>query len=69
MIKNNKIHQKNKIKSLNNSQGQIIVEYILLLVVSVALAVIVLKVTDLEEGPFLNFWTKSITVIGEDIST
>lgn len=56
-------------KKLNNSYGQIIVEYILLLLVSIVIAVAILKLTNLEESPFLRFWIKTTNVIGEDVST
>ena len=53
-----------------NQKGQMIVEYILLLVVSVALALILIKLTDVTTNTtFLNFWSQILTAIAEDIST
>ena len=55
---------------LKNSKGQIIVEYILLLGLSVILALGILKITSITtDSDFLNLWIKTIDVIGQDIST
>lgn len=58
-----------KMRFVKNQSGQIIVEYILLLVLSVTLAVALSKLASLSDSPLLNFWTKILKVIAEDIST
>ncbi len=55
---------------IKNQRGQMIVEYILLLVISIVLALALIKLTDLtKSNPFLNFWLHIINTIAEDVST
>jgi len=56
-------------KWIKNQKGQLIVEYMLLLVVSVAIALILLKITNMDDSPFSDFWIQTIRILSEDIST
>ena len=52
-------------------KGQVIVEYILLLVVSTALALLLINLVSINSdspGPFFNYWKNLLVVIGADIS-
>lgn len=53
-------------------KGQVIVEYILLLVISTALALLLVKLVSVEPGkntPVFQYWKHLLEVIGNDIST
>ena len=57
---------------VQNQKGQVIVEYILLLVVSTTLALLLINLVTVEPGknsPVFGYWKKIIEVIGADIST
>ena len=63
-----KISQK-ALKTLRDERGQIVMEYILLLLVSVVIAGILLKLTDISGGPIVGWWKKALEFIGADLST
>ena len=57
---------------LKNQKGQVIVEYILLLVVSTVLALILINLVTVDpskNSPVFSYWRRLLEVIGEDIST
>ncbi len=56
--------------SVKCEKGQIIIEYILLLVASTALALLLINLVSVEPGAdsyFFNYWRHFLTVIGSDI--
>ena len=53
-------------------KGQLIIEYVLLLLVSVVIALALLKLIKTPagaEGPVIELWIEMLKFIGEDIST
>ena len=61
-----------KKRCTQNQKGQVIVEYILLLVVSTTLALLLINLVTVDPGknsPVFGYWKKIIEVIGADIST
>ena len=55
-----------------NKKGQVIVEYILLLVVASVIALVLVKfasVTPSDSGPVFQYWQHLLEVVGQDIST
>ena len=57
-------------KRIQNQRGQMIIEYILLLVISVIMALALIKLTDIgQDSPFFNFWSQITQAISEDTST
>ena len=57
---------------LKNQKGQVIVEYILLLVVSTVLALTLINLVTVDpdkNSPIFGYWGKLLQVIGADIST
>ncbi len=55
---------------IKNQKGQMIVEYMLLLFLSIVLALSLIKLTDItSQNAFLNFWSQIIRSIAEDVST
>ena len=57
---------------VQNQRGQVIVEYILLLVVSTVLALILINLVTVDpdkNSPVFGYWGKLLQVIGKDIST
>ena len=57
------------LKLTNKQKGQVIVEYVLLLVVSTVIALLLIQFVSLDSGPFFEYWKKLLEVVGEDIST
>lgn len=56
--------------SLQKKKGQVVVEYILLLVVSVIIATILISFVDeSKDGILFQKWRNLLTTIAEDIST
>ena len=56
----------------NNKKGQVIVEYVLLLVVSTAMALVLInfaRISPPGESIFFNYWENLLIQIGADIST
>ena len=54
----------------SNKKGQVIVEYILLLVVSVVIALILINLTNITTDSVISkSWKKMLKIIAEDIST
>ncbi|MCY4320945.1 MAG: hypothetical protein OXC37_00850 [Bdellovibrionaceae bacterium] len=61
-----------KITFLKRKKGQVIVEYILLLVVSTVLALTLINLVTVDpakDSPVFGYWGKLLRVIGADIST
>ncbi|MCZ0931865.1 MAG: hypothetical protein OXJ52_01765 [Oligoflexia bacterium] len=61
-----------KTQLVQNKKGQVIVEYILLLVVSTVLALILINLVTVDpdkNSPVFGYWGKLLQVIGADIST
>lgn len=64
---------KAKLKFLKNQKGQILVEYLLLMVIAVACATILVKnligrgPDDQNTGVFIKQWDKIIHIIGNDL--
>ena len=59
-------------KSVCNRKGQVIVEYILLLLVSTVMALALLKLVSVVPGdnsPVFKYWENLLKAIGQDIST
>lgn len=58
-------------KSVSNNKGQILIEYILLLLISVSLATILVKQLvgrgDTEQGIIISSWSKIIKSLGNDL--
>ena len=55
---------------LLNEKGQLVVEYVLLLLISVALALVIVQLVNLDsEGVLFNYWSRILKIIAEDIST
>ena len=57
---------------IKNEKGQVIVEYILLLVVSTVLALTLINLVTVDpdkNSPIFSYWGKLLKVIGLDIST
>ena len=52
-------------------KGQLIIEYVLLLLVSVVIATLLLQLIkiDGDKGPAINLWIEILKFIGNDIST
>lgn len=61
----------NKSIFLNNKRGQILVEYLLLMVIAVGLATLMTKQlvsrSDTKPGIIINAWNKILVNIGKDI--
>ena len=58
------------LKPKARQRGQVIVEYILLLVASTAIALLLIKLVSVETGaPFFNYWEHILKAIGQDISS
>ena len=54
------------------SKGQVILEYVLLLIVSVTMAQLLIAMVDLDASPpshFSRYWKRLLEVVGADIST
>ena len=59
-------------KRIGQAKGQVIVEYVLLLVLSTALALLLINLVSVEPGkntPVFRYWKHLLEVIGNDIST
>ena len=59
-------------QKLKGEKGQLIIEYVLLLLVSVVIALALLKLIKTPagaEGPVIELWIEMLKFIGEDIST
>lgn len=54
---------------LSDERGQIVVEYMLLLLVSVLIAGLLLKLTNISGGPVVGWWKKALEFIGADLSS
>ena len=65
----NRTSLRKKLLFLNHPSGQVIVEYILLLLVSSVMAMALVNFVSTTDGPFFNYWKNLIKVIAEDIST
>ena len=64
------IPESSKALSLQKKKGQVVVEYILLLVVSVIIATILISFVDeSKDGVLFQKWHNLLTTIAEDIST
>jgi len=64
-------HLKNLARK-NTAKGQVIVEYVLLLLVSSVMALVLINLVSVDprnESPVFGYWKKLIETIGEDIST
>ena len=58
------------VNSISNKKGQVIVEYILLLVVSVSIALILINLTKITTDSVVSkSWKKMLKIIAEDVST
>ena len=58
--------------SKETSKGQVIVEYILLLLVSSVMALVLINLVSVDpdkSSPVFNYWRHLIETVGEDIST
>ena len=71
-----KVFQQNKLffkkTCVENQKGQVIVEYILLLVVSTFLALLLINLVTVDpdkNSPVFGYWGKLLKTIGADIST
>ena len=59
-------------KTLANQRAQVIVEYILLLVVSTAIALLLINLVTVDPNkgsPVFKYWENLLKVLGQDIST
>ena len=69
----NKINIKNlPFKFFTNKKGQIIIEYVLLLLVSVVIAKVLVDLASVDPGqgsPIFKYWEHLLRAIGDDIST
>ena len=60
------------VKPFKNSNGQVIVEYILLLVVSAVMALLLVNLVSVDPNktsPVFSYWKHLIEVVGSDVST
>ena len=61
------------LEPIARKKGQVIVEYILLLVISTVIALVLINLVSVIPGtpgsPVLNYWKHLLEVIGQDIST
>lgn len=60
------------LRSVFNGKGQVIVEYIFLLVVSSVMALALIKLVSVAPGdnsPVFKYWENLLKVVGQDIST
>lgn len=58
--------------SIRSKKGQVIVEYIFLLLISVVISLLLIKLVTLDPkqgSPLFNYWRHVLQVIGQDIST
>ena len=66
-------HKKNHKKKQWRKGGQVIVEYVLLLVVSTAMAMALIKMVNLDpaapQSPVFKYWSNILKKVGEDNST
>ena len=69
----NQLKNKGKVFTCSKkTEGQVIVEYILLLVVSAAMALALIKLVSVnpdDNSIFYRYWYRLIKTVGEDIST
>ena len=59
-------------KAIHQKKGQVIVEYILLLLVSTMMALLLIRLVSVEPeagSPVFKYWENLLRVIGNDIST
>lgn len=59
-------------KKKSNKKGQVIVEYILLLVVSTAIALLLINLVSVDpqkSSPVFKYWENLLKTVGQDIST
>ena len=54
---------------LREESGQLVLEYILILVLSVAIAFLLVSLTNFSGGPVIGWWKKALLFIGNDLST
>ena len=53
----------------DDEKGQFVIEYVLLLLVSVAIATALITLVKLPSGPVIGWWKKVLEFIGNDLST
>ena len=59
-------------KAVGNRKGQVIVEYILLILVSTMMALLLINLVTVEPGkasPVFKYWENLLKAVGQDIST
>lgn len=57
------------LQKIKDERGQIVLEYMFLLLISVVIATSLLKLTNISDGPVLGWWKKALEFIGKDLST
>ena len=60
---------KKVISVMKEEKGQFVIEYVLLLLVSVAIATVLITLIKLPNGPVIGWWKKVLVFIGNDLST
>ena len=59
-------------KAVGNKKGQVIVEYILLILVSTMMALLLINLVTVDPGkasPVFKYWENLLKAVGQDIST
>ena len=56
-------------KKTTNKKGQIVVEYMLILLVGMVVATILITLVDFPGGSFIKWWRVVLQAMGADLST